>query len=422
MSRFYYKAQQELTGTGRLQIDVQALDVAKPVGNAIVRIMPRGSSDHIIEEMITNSSGQTYTVDLPAPPIEFSLEPSNEKPYSVYDVSVIYDGYEQVQVEGVQILPDTVSYQDVALNPLIGYERDWPERIAIDEHTLWGDFPPKIQEAEVKPLPKHTGFIVLPEPVVPEFVVVHMGMPSNTAAQRHWVPFKDYIKNVACNEIYATWPEQTLHANILAIISLTLNRVFTEWYRGQGYDFTITSTTQLDQKYVHGRNIFIEISRVVDEIFNTYITRPGIRQPLFAQYNDGRRTNYPGRLSQWGSKALGDRGYSALNILKYYYGNDIYLTQAEKVEGVPVSFPGTPLRVGSSGPDVRVIQEQLNAISNNFPAIPKLRVDGVFGENTKNSVMEFQKIFHLTQDGVVGFATWFRISHIYVAVTRMAEL
>ena len=160
----------------------------------------------------------------------------------------------------------------------------------------------------------------------------------------------------------------------------------------------------------------------MDEIFTTYITRPGIRQPLFAQYNDGRRTNFPGRLSQWGSAELGERGYSALNILKYYYGQDIYLTQAERVSGVPTSYPGEALRLGSSGPDVRTIQERLNVISNNFPAIPKLRVDGVFGENTENAVKEFQNINHLTQDGVVGFATWYRISHIYVAVTRMAAL
>jgi len=408
--------------TGKLQVDVYAIDIAKPISNATVRVMARGDRAEILVEMQTDSSGQTITVDLSAPPLEYSLYPSTEKPYSEYDVSVLYDGYEQVVVEGVQILPETVSYQDVFLNPLTGYEKEYPETIVIDEHTLWGDFPPKIPEDEVKPLPQHTGLVVLPEPVVPEFIVVHMGLPSNTSAQRHWVPFKDYIKNVACNEIYATWPVQTLHANILAIISLTLNRVFTEWYRGQGYDFTITSTTQLDQKYVHGRNIFIEISQVVDEIFTTYITRPGIRQPLFAQYNDGRRTNIPGRLSQWGSKALGDRGYSALNILKYYYGNDIYLTQAEKVEGVPVSFGGTAFRSGSTGADVRAIQERLNTISNNFPAIPKLRVDGIFGDNTENAVRIFQRIFHLAQDGVVGFATWYRISNIYVAVTRMAVL
>jgi len=412
----------DLPETGRLQIDVMAIDIAKPITNATVRVMPRGQRSNILGELTTDASGQTYTIDLPAPPAEYSLQPSDVKPYSEYDVSVSYDGYEQLLIQGVQILPSTVSYQDVALNPLTGYEKEWPEQITIDEHTLWGDFPPKIPEAEVKPLPPTTGLVVLPEPVIPEFVVVHMGMPANTAARRFWVPFKDYIKNVACNEIYATWPLETLRANILAIQSLTLNRVFTEWYRGQGHDFTITSTTQLDQKYVHGRNIFTEISHVVDEVFTTYITRPGIRQPLFAQYNDGRRTNYPGRLSQWGSAALGERGMSALDILKNYFGNDIYLEQAKKVSGVPSSFPGTALRVGSSGPDVRRIQEQLNRISNNFPAIPKLRVDGTFGTLTEESVRVFQRIFHLVQDGVVGFATWYRMSHIYVAVTRMAEL
>jgi len=231
-----------------------------------------------------------------------------------------------------------------------------------------------------------------------------------------------YIKNVACCEIYATWPEQTLRANIYAIISLTLNRVFTEWYRGQGYDFTITNSTQFDQAFTHGRNIFVEISKVVDDIFNTYITRPDIRQPLFAQYNDGKRSNNPGWLSQWGSKDLGDQGYAALDILKRYYGYNIYLTQAEKVTGVPTSYPGVALRLGSTGENVRVIQEQLNRISNNYPAIPKVKVDGVFGEGTEKAVKEFQKVFRLTQDGVVGKATWFRISHIYVAVTRMAEL
>lgn len=218
----------DLPETGRLQIDVMALDIAKPITNATVRVMPRGQPDNILEELTTDASGQTYTIDLPAPSVEYSLQPSDVKPYSEYDVSVSYDGYEQVLIQGVQILPNTVSYQNVTLNPLTGYEKEWPEQITIEEHTLWGDFPPKIPEAEIKPLPPTTGLVVLPEPVVPEFVVVHMGMPANTAAQRFWVPYKDYIKNVACNEIYATWPLETLRANILAIQSLTLNRVFTK--------------------------------------------------------------------------------------------------------------------------------------------------------------------------------------------------
>jgi len=253
-------------------------------------------------------------------------------------------------------------------------------------------------------------------------MIVHGGHPTNTSAPTYWVPFKDYIKNVASSEIYANWPEETLKANILAIISFTLNRVFTEWYRNKGHDFTITNSTAVDQAYNHGRNIFTEISMVVDEIFTTYITRPGIRQPLFAQYCDGRRVTCPNWLSQWGSKHMGDQGYDAVSILRRYYGSDIYLASAPKVEGIPSSFPGTSLQTGSSGPDVRTIQEQLNTISNNFPAIPKLRVDGIFGEETRNAVMTFQRIFDIPQSGIVDFPTWYRISGIYVAVARLAAL
>ena len=297
-----------------------------------------------------------------------------------------------------------------------------PETISIQDNTLWGDFPPKIYENEIKELPPGTGFVVLPEVVVPEFIVVHAGHPTNTSAPQYWVPFKEYIKNVASGEIYANWPEETLRANILAIMSFTLNRVFTEWYRNQGYNFTITSTTALDQSYSHGRNIFTEISNVVDSLFTTYITRPNIRQPLFAQYCDGRRVTCPNWLNQWGSKYLGDQGHDAVSILRNYYGSDIYLMNANKVAGVPSSYPGTALQTGATGPNVRTIQEQLNAISNNFPAIPKIRVDGDFGEETRNAVMAFQRIFNMPQSGIVDFSTWYRISHIYVAVTGLAKL
>ena len=262
--------------------------------------------------------------------------------------------------------------------------------------------------------------MVLPEVVIPEFIVVHAGRPTDASAPNYYVPFKDYIKNVACCEIYANWPEETLKANIWAIISLTLNRVYTEWYRGQGFNFTITNSTAFDQAFTYGRNIFDEISNVVDNIFNSYITRPGIRQPLFTQYNDGKRVNNPGWLSQWGSKYLGDQGRDAVSILKNYYGPNIYLENANKVAGVPSSYAGTPLQTGSVGPDVRTIQEQLNAISNNYPAIPKVRVDGIFGPETRNAVIEFQKIFNMPQTGIVDFATWYRISFIYVAVAGLA--
>jgi hypothetical protein len=296
------------------------------------------------------------------------------------------------------------------------------EEIHIGPHTLWGEYPPKIPEDPVKELPDESGFIVLPEPVVPEFIIVHDGDPNNAAAPNYWIPFTDYIKNVASSEIYSTWPRETITANVLAILSFTLNRVYTEWYRGKGKNFTITSSTQYDHAFFYQRNTFENISNIVDEIFTNYVTKPGIRQPLFTQYCDGNRSSCPTWMSQWGSKNLGDQGHSAINILKYYYGNDIYLDQAAKVAGVPSSFPGYVLDIGSSGNNVLTIQQQLNAIANNFPAIPKLRDDGIYGPQTQASVRKFQQIFNMPQSGIVDFATWYRISDIYVAVTRIAEL
>ena len=235
------------------------------------------------------------------------------------------------------------------------------------------------------------------------------------------MPFKDYIKNVASCEIYPTWPVETLEANILAIISFTLNRVYTEWYRGKGYDFTITNSTAYDQAFVYGRNVFSEISEIVDYLFTTYITKPNIRQPLFTQYCNGKNVTCPGWLSQWGSKYLGDEGLDAVEILRRYYGSEIYLTSAEQVAGVPVSYPGYVLRDGVTGNYVRTIQEQLNAISDNYPAIPKLRVDGIYGPLTAGAVAKFQEIFDLPESSEVDFATWYQISNIYVAVERLAE-
>lgn len=405
---------------GFLQAKVISESALLPIDNARISITARGSSE-VIEELTTNSSGQSQTVDLPAPPFEFSQEYSDNKPYSEYDMTVEADGFDPLTMEAVQILPSRRALQNFFLFPAQS-AIPTAESITIEEHTLWGIFPPKIPEDEVKPLPDTTGFIVLPEPVIPEFVVVHLGVPNDTSAPNVWVPFEDYIKNVACCEIYSTWPDQTIRANILAILSFTMNRVYTEWYRGRGYDFTITNSTAYDHAFSYNRNIFNDISVIVDELFTTFITKPNIRQPLFTQYCDGQRVMCEIGMRQWGSRDLGERGLSYMEILQRYYGYDIYLRQAARVEGVPRSYPGTPLTIGSTGANVRTIQTQLNAISNNFPAINKLAVDGIFGANTEASVKTFQEIFNLPVTGVVDFATWYRISGIYVAVTRIAEL
>ncbi|PKM62864.1 MAG: peptidoglycan-binding protein [Firmicutes bacterium HGW-Firmicutes-21] len=408
---------------GRLITGVYAIDVGRPADGATVRITTVGANgeEQIIDELITDSSGQTPIVELAAPPVEFSMFPGEPMPYAVYNINVFFEGFEPVIIENAQILPNSTAIQNVRLRPSVNIIPQVQD-IYVEPHTLYGIFPPKIPEEEVKPLPPALGFVVLPDPVVPEFVIVHEGVPTDASARNLWIPFKDYIKNVCSCEIYSTWPVSTIRANALAIISFTLNRIYTEWYRGRGFDFTITNSTAFDQAFVYQRNIYDEISVVVDDLFTTFITRPNIRQPLFAQYCDGVRTVCPNWLSQWGSKALGDRGFNSIDILKNYYGQDIFLMQAQRVTGVPLSYPGTALQTGSTGPAVRTIQEQLNAIANNYPAIGRLAVDGAFGPRTREAVETFQRVFKLPTTGIVDFATWYSISNIFVAVTRMAEL
>ena len=294
--------------------------------------------------------------------------------------------------------------------------------INIQPNTLNGNYPSKIPEEVDKPLPPPTSGVVLPKPVVPEFITVHAGGPNNTTAPNYTVPYKDYIKNVASCEIYSTWPESTIRANVYAIISFTLNRIYTEWYRGKGKNFDITNSTAYDHAFNYGRNLYESISVIVDDIFSTYIRRFGRKQPLLTQYCDGKNVQCPGWMTQWGSKYLGDEGKSPYEILTSFYGSDIELVTAEVVEGSPSSYPGYDLTVGSSGDAVQTIQEQLNRIAQNYPLIPKLAVDGVYGDKTKEAVTVFQGVFNLPQTGVVDYATWYKISDVYVGVTKIAEL
>ena len=293
------------------------------------------------------------------------------------------------------------------------------ESVVIPEHTLYGDYPPKIPEAEIKPI-EETGEIVLSRVVIPEYIVVHDGVPDDASAQNYYVKYRDYIKNVVSSEVYATWEENAIYANALAIMSFTLNRVYTEWYRGKGYPFTITSSTAYDQNWIYGRNIYSNIDRIIDSIFANYLSRPGVRQPIFTSYCDGRRVTCNG-LSQWGSQYLAGEGYTPIEILRYYYGNDMYINTAESISGVPSSYPGYALSIGSSGEKVRQLQNQLNRIAQNYPAIPIIAADGIYGPETAKAVRAFQKIFNLEQTGVTDYPTWYSISNIYVGVTRIAE-
>lgn len=413
-----HATQIDASNEGELRIQVTSTLGMLPIADASVTIYYTDNPDSPIQTLTTDISGQTPVIELPAPPVEYSLEPGSPRPYSEYNIQVSAPGYEMVVISGSEILPDVTSIQPVELPPLetsSGEEED----INIGPHTLYYDYPPKIPEDEIKPMDE-TGEIVLSRVVIPEFIIVHDGVPDDSTAPNYYVRYKDYIKNVASSEIYATWPESAIYANILAIMSFTLNRVYTEWYRAKGYNFTITSSTAYDQKWIYGRNIFENISYLVDSVFANFLSRPGVRQPILTSYCDGKRVTCNG-LSQWGSKYLGDEGYSAIEIIRYYFGNDMYINSAISVSGVPSSFPGYNLTIGSSGEKVRQIQQQLNRIAQNYPAIPTVSADGIYGQNTANSVRIFQQVFNIPPTGIVDYPTWYEISNIYVGVSRIAE-
>ena len=417
----HIRAMQEATDKGELQINVTSTAGGRPIEDASIAISYTGVPESMLERVETDSSGQTEVLELEAPPEEWSLDPANERqPYSEYTLDISAPGFEPVSIAGTEILANVRAIQNVRMRPSnVGREEE--EVFVIPAHTLYGEYPPKIAEDEIKPT-NESGEIVLSRVVVPEYIVVHDGSPRDTTAADYYVKYKDYIKNVASSEIYATWPADTIRANVLAIMSFTLNRVYTEWYRNRGYDFTITSSTAFDQKWIPERNIYDTISVIVDELFANYLSRPNVRQPILTQYCDGRRVTCPNWMTQWGAKELGDQGYSAIEILRYFYGDDMYINTAQEISGIPASWPGYTLEQGASGDKVRQMQEELNVIAGAYPALPKIAADGIYGPATENAVREFQSVFGLPVTGTVDYRTWYKISEIYVGVSRIAEL
>lgn len=406
--------------TGNLNVIVTGADSYSPLSSATIEIANTGEPNRILESVNTDRNGQTGNIELSAPPREYSMEPTDNQPYSEYNVKISAPGYQEGLVSGVQIFSGENGLQSIVLQPSEQTPDYVYNPIVIGGHTLWEYYPPKIAEPEIKPL-SESGEIVLSRVVVPETIVVHDGVPGDSTATDYYVPYIDYIKNVACCEIYSTWPESTIEANILAIMSFTLNRVYTEWYRNKGYNFTITSSTAYDHKWIYGKTIYENISQIADRLYNRYLARPNVKQPILTQYCDGKRVSCPNWMTQWGSKALGDDGFSAIDIIHYYYGSDMYVNEAEIVSGIPSSHPGYDLTIGSSGEPVITIQEQLNRIAQNYPAIPTVTVDGIFGSATTESVRAFQSIFNLPVSGIVDFPTWYKISQIYVGVSKIGE-
>ena len=394
-----------------------------PIDNGKVTITTTNEDWSTTKEttLTKDSTGLTSVVEIDTPPLSNSQSPTGGNPYSLLDVLIQVSGYRDMFIKGVQVLPNVTAIQQCHLTPASKNSRV-DEVINIPPNVQVGDYPPKIPEDPEKPLPPTSGLVVLREAVVPEFIVVHDGSPNSTSGADYTVRFQDYVKNALSSEVFATWPDETLRANAICIVSFALNRVYTEWYRGKGKPYQITNSTAFDLAFAYGRNIYDNVERIVDEVFTTYVKRPSAKQPLLTQFCDGKNVSCPNWLSQWGSKYLGDKGKTPYEILTHFYGTDIELVTAEQVAGSPASYPGYDLIVGSTGDEVSTIQEQLNRIARNYPLIPKVAVDGVYGSTTQEAVKVFQQIFNLPQTGVVDYATWYRISDVYVGVSKIAEL
>ncbi|MEG2832991.1 MAG: peptidoglycan-binding protein [Ruthenibacterium sp.] len=409
------------SGTAHLQVRTFTAVDALPVTGAKVRVYAAGAANPTYTGT-TGDDGILENMDFPCPPRVLSLREANtRRPYALVRVTVEADNYEFAEITDVQMFDTETTLADFALLPRDEQGRARgvfapPDAVVEPPHTLYaGNGGSGLTPVAVCPVAR-----VLTAPVIPQNITVHLGKPASSA-QNVTVSFRDYIKNVASCEVYPTWPEQALRANIHAQISLALNRVYTEWYKGKGYSFTITNSTSYDQAYVHGRSIFEVMSRITDDIFNTYVQKGSGTEPYYTEYCDGKTVTCKG-MKQWGSVTQANAGKNALQILRYYYGNDINVVRTDNIAAVPESYPGTPLRIGSTGTNVRILQQQLNRISKNYPFFGTLTVNGTFDTATQNVVKKFQKQFSLTQDGIVGRSTWYKISSIYVAVKKLAEL
>lgn len=399
--------------TGILRIQAFGARQSSPIAGVVVTV----SGDGFTVQRTTNDEGNAADVTIDAPSCALSLQEDNTtRPYAVVNLTAAKDGYRTVRIEGVQIFAGQVTLAQPEMIPATEEGRDVANPpVVIPEHSLFtgdsGSGPEPVENC----VPR-----VLSKVIIPKNITVHLGKPA-ASARNVTVSFRDYIANVASSEVYPTWPEASLRANIHCQISLALNRIYTEWYPSKGYTFNITNSTSYDQYYVHGRTVFDVMVKITDDIFNTYIRKAGTVNPYYSEYCDGKSVTCPG-LKQWGTVTLANQGRSALQILKYYYGNDIEIVRTSNIQSIPESYPGSPIKQGDSGTAVFTLQRQLNRITKDYPFFGLLTVDGVFGAKMTSTVKAFQKQFNLTADGVVGRQTWYKISYIYVSVKDLAEL
>ena len=399
---------------GYLQVQVRTAQDAIPLDGAYVRVLD--DEGNILYRLVADESGDTQAVPLETLDRSFSQNPDfMGNPFAVYGVIVEAEGFEPVSVTEIPIFDGETATLPVALVPM--QEQQGPR---LMENLTVG--PPAVEMNQARDQEGTSQDArVLRQVVIPNPITVHLGAPSSSAANVQ-VPFLDYVKNVASREIYPTWPEASLKANIYAIMTFALNRIYSEWYRSRGYSFDITNNTAYDQYFVQGRPIYDSISKAADEVYGEYVRRQGQLAPYFTSFCNGTTATCQG-LSQWGTVTLANQGYSPLQILRYYYPNDIEIVETNIVTNAVSSYPGTALRLGSSGLDVQTIQTYLGRIRQNYPAIPAITDPaGTFGESTRAAVTKFQSIFNLTADGIVGKATWYELSRIYTSVTRLSEL
>ena len=402
-----------MKNTGTLRIQTFAARQSAPMEGVTVTVQGDGFTLH----RITDVTGSAADIPVEAPACTLSLDEDNTiRPYAVVSLTATKPGYRTVRIEGIQIFAGQITLAQPAMIPVTEEGKDIPDApIVIPPHPLFAGSDGSGAQPVENCVPR-----VLDKVIIPKNITVHLGKPA-AAARNVTVSFRDYIANVASSEVYPTWPEQALRANIHCQISLALNRIYTEWYPSKGYTFNITNSTSYDQYYVHGRTVFDVMVRITDDIFNTYLRKRGTVNPYYSEYCDGKSVTCPG-LKQWGTVTLANQGRTALQILKYYYGNDIEIVRTNNIQSIPQSYPGSPIRQGDSGTAVFTLQRQLNRITKDYPFLGKLTVDGVFGSRMAATVRAFQKQFNLTADGMVGRQTWYKISYIYVSVKDLAEL
>ena len=399
---------------GYLRIQARTAHDAVPLGGVHVKIL--GEQGESLYDLVTDENGETRQVPLETLDKSFSQNQYySGLPYKSYNVIGQKEGFDMIYVTQIPIYEGETAVQPLMLVPMEQRQtRPRQSRIFVGKPAVAMQEPRSQEGGEADPR-------ILRQVVIPNPITVHLGAPGSYASNVQ-VSFPDYVKNVASSEIYPTWPEASLRANIYAIITFALNRIYTEWYRSKGYDYDITNSTAYDQNFVYGRPIYDSISRVTDDIFNEYVRRQGQNVPYFTSFCNGSTVTCQG-MSQWGTVTLAENGYTPLQILRNYYPNDVEIVEAQAIANVPSSYPGTALRVGSTGLDVQTIQTYLNRIRRNYPAIPAITdPEGTFGDSTKAAVTKFQSIFGLAADGIVGKSTWYKISAIYTAVARLAEL